>query len=219
MSDMATDIAGNVTEEEDSEEAPAAEADANATAAPADAGAYNQGKDECIYANHPASLLETASSAPDFSTLVAAVNASGLAPVLDDKTAKITVFAPTNAAFGAFLEQSNVTAEELLGNKELLTTVLKYHVVPEVVSFEELTNGKDLPTALEGESLNVEKETTSSTAFAYGVPIGTRVADTVTIQGAGSKAKVVRGNLWTCNAVIQVIDGVLVPQAATASSE
>merc|ERR1712232_463323 len=93
-------------------DAPAAnetEPAAEATAAE-DAGEYNEGTDACIYADLPTSLLETASGAPDFSTLVAAVNASGLAPVLDDNTAKVTVFAPTNAAFQKFFDNFNVTA-------------------------------------------------------------------------------------------------------------
>jgi len=201
-------------------DAPAAnetEPAANATAAE-DAGEYNEGTDACIYADHPTSLLETASGAPDFSTLVAAVNASGLAPVLDDNTAKVTVFAPTNAAFQKFFDNFNVTAEEILGNKEFLTTVLKYHVLPTVVGFKDLTNGEELATALEGASLKVEKDQVSTTATAFGVPVGTQVSDAVTIVADSSSAMIARGNLWTCNGVIQVIDYVLVPQQAVEAS-
>lgn len=201
-------------------DAPAAnetEPAAEATAAE-DAGEYNEGTDACIYADHPTSLLETASGAPDFSTLVAAVNASGLAPVLDDNTAKVTVFAPTNAAFQKFFDNFNVTAEEILGNKEFLTTVLKYHVLPTVVGFKDLTNGEELATALEGASLKVEKDQVSTTATAFGVPVGTQVSDAVTIVADSSSAMIARGNLWTCNGVIQVIDYVLVPQQAVEAS-
>src|SRR5690606_21495014 len=41
---------------------------------------------------------------------------------------QLTVFAPTDAAFEALLDDLGLTAEELLANTELLNTVLTYHV-------------------------------------------------------------------------------------------
>merc|ERR1719160_1789291 len=93
--------------------APAAAADAAAEVGSGEdeAQPYNQGVDECIYGNHPATLTEAAAATPDFSTLVAALNASGLINAFDDISQKVTVFAPTNAAFDALFAATNTTAE------------------------------------------------------------------------------------------------------------
>merc|ERR1719201_1994999 len=61
------------------------------TAAETSAGEYNQGVDACIYAYAPATLVETASAVPDFSTLVAALQAADLASAFDDMSQKVTV--------------------------------------------------------------------------------------------------------------------------------
>merc|ERR1711871_1820143 len=103
------------------------------TAAETPAGEYNQGVDACIYASSPATLVETASAVPDFSTLVAALQAADLASAFDDMSQKVTVFAPTNAAFEKLFAAENVTAEEVLANKDFLTKVLKYHVAGSVL--------------------------------------------------------------------------------------
>merc|ERR1712210_377589 len=105
---------------------------ATAAAAPAE---YNQGKDECIYGNHPKTLVEIAAGSPDFSVLVAALNASDLTGAFDDISQKVTVFAPTDAAFTKLFNEFNVTAEAVLGNKKFLTDVLTFHVAPGVYPF------------------------------------------------------------------------------------
>ena len=64
---------------------------------------------------------------PQFTILVQAVLAADLAGVLSGK-GQFTVFAPTDAAFAAVLAETGLTAEQLLGNKELLTNILLYHV-------------------------------------------------------------------------------------------
>merc|ERR1719420_2611061 len=124
------------------------------TAAETPAGEYNQGVDACIYASSPATLVETASAVPDFSTLVAALQAADLASAFDDMSQKVTVFAPTNAAFETLFAAENVTAEEVLANKDFLTKVLKYHVAGSVLPFESLVDGESIST-LEGEDLGV----------------------------------------------------------------
>jgi len=67
--------------------------------------------------------------AGSFDTLIAAVLAADPA-VLETLTGngQFTVFAPTDDAFAALLEELGMTAEELLSNQELVTTVLLYHV-------------------------------------------------------------------------------------------
>jgi len=176
------------------------------TAAETSAGEYNQGVDACIYASSPATLVETASAVPDFSTLVAALQAADLASAFDDMSQKVTVFAPTNAAFEKLFAAENVTAEEVLANKDFLTKVLKYHVAGIVLPFESLVDGESIST-LEGEDLGV-----STAQVQYR-------SDAKTVLGGGSNATIVQGNVWSCNGVIQVIDEVLLPESALSSSQ
>merc|ERR1711972_1002473 len=69
------------------------------------------------------------SSDPQFSTLLAAVQAAGLANALSS-TDPITVFAPTNDAFAKIPE---ATLQAILDDKDLLTSILTRHVVPKTI--------------------------------------------------------------------------------------
>merc|ERR1711871_119230 len=182
------------------------------------AGEYNQGVDACIYASSPATLVETASAVPDFSTLVAALQAADLASAFDDMSQKVTVFAPTNAAFEKLFAAENVTAEEVLANKDFLTKVLKYHVAGSVLPFESLVDGESIST-LEGEDLGVSTAQVQYTNYAFGFPIGVASTDAKTVLGSASNATIVQGNVWSCNGVIPVIDEVLLPESALSSSQ
>ena len=73
-------------------------------------------------------IVDNAINSADHTTLVAAVKAAGLVETLKGE-GPFTVFAPTNAAFAALPE---VTVQTLLEpkNKDQLTRVLTYHVVP-----------------------------------------------------------------------------------------
>merc|ERR1711966_311973 len=76
-------------------------------------------------------IVDTAISAGQFGTLVAAVQAAGLVDVLKG-TGPFTVFAPTDEAFAALPDG---TVENLLKpeNKDQLAAILTYHVVPGTV--------------------------------------------------------------------------------------
>ena len=73
-------------------------------------------------------IVENAVNSKDHTTLVAAVKAAGLVETLEG-AGPFTVFAPTNEAFAALPKG---TVETLLKpeNKDQLTAVLTYHVVP-----------------------------------------------------------------------------------------
>ena len=89
--------------------------------------------------------VATAQALPDFSILVEAVVAAGLADTLNGP-GPFTVFAPTNAAFAALLGELGVNKEALLANKALLTQVLTYHVVPKRVLKAEVPVGTAIQT-------------------------------------------------------------------------
>ncbi len=131
-------------------------------------------------------IVEIASDADDFSTLVAAVKAAGLAETLQGE-GPFTVFAPTNAAFEALPEG---TVVELLKpeNKEKLASILKYHVV----------SGKIM--AADVSPMKVET---------VGGPEATITMDGETVMLDG--AKVIKTDVEASNGVIHVIDKVIMP--------
>src|SRR5215213_7968581 len=77
--------------------------------------------------NHRAmDIVDTAVAAGNFKTLAAALQAAGLIETLKGK-GPFTVFAPTDEAFAKLPAG---TVEALLKDKEKLTKILLYHVVP-----------------------------------------------------------------------------------------
>ena len=139
-------------------------------------------------------IAEQASADPQFSTLVAALTAADLVGPFDAcDDAKTTVFAPTNDAFAAALSALGMTAEELLADKELLTSILTYHVVSGAVDAATVV-GLTEATTLNGAKVSIE--VVDGSVF---------LNDTV---------KVTATDIMACNGIIHVIDAVLVPPAA-----
>ena len=132
-------------------------------------------------------IVEIASENKDFSTLVAAVVAAGLAETLSG-TGPFTVFAPTNEAFAKLPAG---TVEELLKpeNKEKLAAILTYHVVAGKVMSKDLSNGQKAAT-VNGQEVTV--------TIGEGVKVDT--------------ATVVTADLEASNGVIHVIDSVIMPK-------
>ena len=165
----------------DSEDAATTEAPAETTEAPED-----------TVAEPTMDIVETATAAGDFTTLVAAVEAAGLVETLQGE-GPYTVFAPTDEAFAAALEDLGLTAEELLADTETLTSILTYHVVEgEVPAADVVTlDGEEVPTV-------------NGATVTIGVD-----GDTVTVNDA----TVVATDIFATNGVIHVIDSVLLPPA------
>ena len=114
-------------------------------------------------------IVETAVGAGNFETLVAAVQAAGLVDTLNGHD-EFTVFAPTDAAFAHVAPE---TLQALLRpeNKDQLTGILTYHVVPGRVNASDAyglnsaptVNGQRLPLNFRGESLQVGEATITTT--------------------------------------------------------
>ncbi len=138
------------------------------------------------------SIVDIAASNEDFSTLVAAVQAAGLADYFAS-TKPITVFAPTNDAFAAALAALDMTAEELLADTDLLTSVLLYHVVPGAVT-SDIVVGAETAKTFNGAAIAIN-------ASDAGVSLN------------DSQASVVAVDIMASNGVIHVIDGVILPPA------
>ena len=136
-------------------------------------------------------IVATASALPDFSILVEAVVAAGLASTLQ-REGPYTVFAPTNAAFAGLLAELNVTKDALLADTALLTKVLTYHVVAARVLKAEVPVNTAI-TTVQGQTLVV----------------GTDLA--ITDQNM-RKSQIVATDVFTSNGVIHVVDKVLLPK-------
>ena len=152
-----------------------------------------------VQAQAAADIVDTAASAADFSTLVAAVKAAGLVDVLKGK-GPFTVFAPTNAAF-AKLPAGTVDTLLKPENKGTLTAVLTYHVVPgklmaaDVVAAIKAGGGKTEVTTVQGGKLTVSM-----------------MGNMVMLRDAkGGMSHVRTADLGTSNGVIHVIDTVVMP--------
>ncbi len=142
--------------------------------------------DEVIMPGTNKTVVGIAAGNDDFSTLVAAVKAAGLAETLSGD-GRFTVFAPTNAAFAKLPEG---TVETLLKpeNKKKLAAILTYHVVPGNVMAADVKSGK--VKTVNGSKLEI------------------KVADGgVMVDGA----KVVKTDIVGTNGVIHVIDSVILP--------
>jgi uncharacterized surface protein with fasciclin (FAS1) repeats len=135
-------------------------------------------------------IVQTASSLPDFSILVEAVVAANLGGTLSGP-GPFTVFAPTNAAFAALLTELGISKAALLANTDLLTKVLTYHVVPDVVLKAEVPTGAPI-TTVQGETFSV------SATFA------------ITDKRA-RVSNITATDVLTSNGVIHVIDKVILP--------
>jgi len=137
-------------------------------------------------------IVAVAQGNADFSTLVAAITAAGLGDALSGE-GPFTVFAPTNAAFEA-LPAGLLEKLLLPENKEVLTKILTYHVVPAKVMAADVAAG-DVNT-LEG------------SAFAITTEGGVKV----------NASNVTATDVAASNGVIHVIDAVLVPASVDVSS-
>ena len=136
-----------------------------------------------------ADIVDTAAANPQFSTLVAAVKAAGLVDTLKGE-GPFTVFAPTDAAFSA-LGSGVVDALTMEENKDRLTGILTYHVVPARVTAAEVKDVKFAET-VNGQKLSV-------VVVNGGVQVG--------------GARVIRTDIECDNGVIHVIDSVLLPSS------
>ena len=133
-------------------------------------------------------IVDTAVDAGNFGTLAAALKAADLVDTLKGQ-GPFTVFAPTDEAFAKLPAG---TVEDLLKpeNKDKLTAILTYHVVPgsvtaaEVVGISEAmtVNGQSIDISVDGSMVRVDN------------------------------ANVVATDIMTSNGVIHVIDSVILPK-------
>lgn len=137
------------------------------------------------------SIVDRAIGSEALSTLVDLVVKAGLDTTLSGD-GPFTVFAPTNNAFVKLLgEDADIGALD----DDLVTSILTYHVVPGIYSASDVANGVSL-TTVQGDDISFS------------------------VMG---DAKIVNGNtimatdILANNGIVHMIDGVLIPNEATAS--
>jgi uncharacterized surface protein with fasciclin (FAS1) repeats len=144
-------------------------------------------------------IVENAVNSPIHTTLVAALKAAGLVDTLNGP-GPFTVFAPTNDAFDK-LPAGTVDTLVKPENKDTLTKILTYHVVPGRISSKQLIqmikkgHGKAMLKTVQGEDL---------TATTSGGHI-------MLTDAKGGTATVTIADVFQSNGVIHVIDTVLMP--------
>jgi len=141
-------------------------------------------------------------SARGFNAMVAAAGKAGLTSALDDPAASLTVFAPTDAAFGNLARSlgfadANAMVQAL--DSATLAKILQYHVLPARKPAATLASGSGSEGTLysfEGKAASLKLSTTG----------GVKITDAALTQ-----ATVTAADVQTDNGVIHAVDKVLVP--------
>jgi transforming growth factor-beta-induced protein len=142
-------------------------------------------------------IVDVAVENGSFTTLVAAVQQAGLVDALKAE-GPYTVFAPTDDAFAALLEETGMSAEDLLG-AENLADILLYHVVAgefDAASVIELV----------GENDYVLVDTLAGIPVKVSVDMGNVYIN---------DAMVILPDVEASNGIIHVIDSVILPPSKT----
>ena len=132
-------------------------------------------------------IVETASAAGTFDTLVAAIQAADLVATLKSEE-PFTVFAPTDEAF-AKLPAGTLESLLLPENKDQLAAILTYHVVAGQVPAADVVNLSSA-TTVQGSNVSIS------------VDGGSVMVD---------NAMVIQTDIETENGIIHVIDNVILP--------
>lgn len=134
-------------------------------------------------------IAQLAIDTPALSTLVEALQAADLVGAVQDPTASLTVFAPTNAAFDA-LPAGTLETLLLPENVEQLRSILLLHVV-----------GSELPASALSGFTQVQTLQGSAVTIA---PFGSTLR-------INNQANVITADIDASNGVVHLIDNVLLP--------
>ncbi|HEU4959929.1 MAG TPA: fasciclin domain-containing protein [Sphingomonas sp.] len=146
-----------------------------------------------------ATIAANAAKAPNLTTLVKALQAAGLTETLSGP-GPFTLLAPTNDAFGR-LQPGTVDTLLKPENKASLIKLLKYHVIDGRITTKDLRariaagGGSTTLTTIEGDPLTV-----------------TLTSDVLTLSDVNGNRSYIQGaDVPQSNGLIQVVNGVLIP--------
>jgi len=138
-----------------------------------------------------------------FTTLVTAVETAGLVGALTAADATLTVFAPTNDAFDAYIAESDFADAAALLASDLLDEVLLYHVLGMEVPSSAIAAGASSAMTLYDDDEGGPGEE---------IYISNNGENGIFLNGT---AQVIIPDLQEANGVVHVIDAVLVPPMQT----
>ena len=130
-------------------------------------------------------LVETAINAGTFKTLIIALREAGLYDILSSE-GPFTIFAPTDEAFSRL---PNGTIEKIMKDKEKLTDILTYHIIPNRVF------SKDVNSLQKADTIN-------------GKQVKIKTGNNIKIDDA----KIIESDIKCTNGVMHIIDEVLLPK-------
>lgn len=144
------------------------------------------------------SIAAVAGKNEELSTLLSAVKAAELDKMLSEP-GSYTVFAPNNNAFEKLPKGLAIAELAKPENKELLTKVLKYHVVEGEITSDKLV-----------EAINGAKgKYTFSTVTGNELTASLKGDQIVLKDEKGNKTQVILGNVKASNGIVHVINDVL----------
>ena len=139
-----------------------------------------------------------------FGTLLTAITDAGLLDSLQQQ-APFTLFAPTDDAFVALPDAER---ESILGDTDMLTNLLLYHVVPGKVMAADLVGTEPGNT-----SANAGEVRDGQAATLEGSDLSLAVEDNGVVSVNNGQATVVEADLEASDGVVHVINGVLIPES------
>ena len=143
------------------------------------------------------SIVDVAAENGSFTTLVTALQTTGLDTVLADLEGEFTVFAPTDAAFALLGEE---TINALLADPDALANILLYHVVSGA-------------TVLQDAAVTIAQSDNKM------VTMANEKMSTLSLSGSAlfiNKSAVSAANVMADNGVIHVVDQVILPPTVKA---
>eukprot|EP01025_Chloroclados_australasicus_P058447 TRINITY_DN733_c0_g1_i1.p1 TRINITY_DN733_c0_g1~~TRINITY_DN733_c0_g1_i1.p1 ORF type:complete len:314 (+),score=52.20 TRINITY_DN733_c0_g1_i1:117-1058(+) len=150
------------------------------------------------------SVLDTVAANPDLSVLTKAIEASLLDQYLSDTSLVATLFAPSNEAMDALTVLLGISEDDLLTNPAL-ATVVGYHLIPGLAAYsEDFKNDQKLLTSIK-----------------QNVTVTLPPSGKVLLTGFESSnvATVIVPDIQACNAVVHIIDTVLLPDESVDEHE
>lgn len=147
-------------------------------------------------------ILDVAADTEELSTFVSLFEAANIMDSLS-RGGHFTIFAPSNEAWDALPERLGMTMDELLDNPALLRQILRYHIVAQVYTME------DLSTQLDAEGHRFLRTVEGSQILVTGNEQGMFLNENLLLQDTGTSF--VMNNLFASNGVVHVIDSVLLP--------
>lgn len=145
-------------------------------------------------------ILDNIAAASTLTTLNTAIRSAGFAPYMSGTT-PVTVFAPTNDAFGRLAPG---TVADLLKpeNKPTLLSVLGYHVVPGTITLDELRRRM----AASG------GQTSLTTVLGQPLTLRMRGSALAVTDASGNTAYVELADVRASNGLLHITNGVLIPK-------